>query len=173
MVVYFCQEATLAEVKRAFRGLSIVLHPDKSSAPDADVQFRNLVSVYEVLKDSGKRETYDNVLKNGLPNWKSAMYYYRHYRKMGLVEMAVLLFSILTVGQYIVAWAVYVEKKYEAVRKRRRGRNLMESNCECVVEARRVYCAGHRSIDKFNVVTPHRNMSVDAARCLCVPLRVR
>lgn len=50
------QDAKSAEIRKAFRSLSLVLHPDKNSAPDADVQFRNLVSVYEVLKDSSKRE---------------------------------------------------------------------------------------------------------------------
>lgn len=109
------QDATLTEVKRAFRALSIVTHPDKNSAADADVQFRNLVSVYDVLKVTKKRAIYDDVLKNGMPNWKSALYYYRHYRKMGLAEMAALLFSILTIGQYVVAWAAYVEKKFTAV----------------------------------------------------------
>lgn len=58
---------------------------------------------------------YDKVLKDGLPDWRSALYYYRHYRKMGLTEMSILLFVILTVGQYIVSWAVYAEKKYTAV----------------------------------------------------------
>lgn len=52
------QDATAAEIRRAFRALSIVLHPDKNDAEDANVQFRNLVSVYEVLKDSSKREKY-------------------------------------------------------------------------------------------------------------------
>lgn len=105
----------MSEVKRAFRSLSIVLHPDKSAAEDADVQFRNLVSVYEVLKDSGKREKYDGVLKNGLPNWRSAVYYFRKVRKMGLLEGALLIFIITTVGQYFVSWAVYIEKKYTMV----------------------------------------------------------
>lgn len=58
---------------------------------------------------------YDKVLKDGLPNWKSALYYYRHVRKMGLAEMAALLFVIITIGQYIIAWAAYAEKKYTAV----------------------------------------------------------
>lgn len=58
---------------------------------------------------------YDKVLRDGLPNWKSALYYYRHYRKMGLMEMCALLFIIITVCQYIVAWAAYAEKKYTAV----------------------------------------------------------
>uniref|UniRef100_A0A182RHP9 DnaJ homolog subfamily C member 1 n=1 Tax=Anopheles funestus TaxID=62324 RepID=A0A182RHP9_ANOFN len=108
------QTATLAEIKRAFRTLSVVLHPDKNDAEDANIRFRNLVSVYEILKDPGKREKYDKVLKEGMPNWKSALYYYRHVRKMGMVESATILFVVITVMQYFVAWAAYVEKKYTA-----------------------------------------------------------
>lgn len=54
------------------------------------------------------------MLKNGLPDWKSALYYYRHVRKMGLAEMGIILFVILTIGQYLIAWAAYVEKRYTA-----------------------------------------------------------
>lgn len=108
------QTATLAEIKRAFRTLSIVLHPDKNDAEDANIKFRNLVSVYETLRDPTKREKYDKVLKEGMPNWKSAIYYYRHVRKMGMVESATILFVVITVMQYFVAWAAYVEKKYTA-----------------------------------------------------------
>lgn len=49
------QTASSAEIRKAFRQLSVVLHPDKNDAEDANVQFRNLVSVYEVLKDLSKR----------------------------------------------------------------------------------------------------------------------
>ncbi|KAJ8683256.1 hypothetical protein QAD02_019048 [Eretmocerus hayati] len=106
------QTASTSEVKKAFRRLSLQLHPDKNSAEDAEVQFRNLVSVYDVLKDSKKREHYDNVLINGLPNWRSAVYYYRHVRKMGLLELSIILVIIITIGQYLVAWAAYFEKRY-------------------------------------------------------------
>lgn len=58
---------------------------------------------------------YDKVLVDGMPDWRSALYYYRRYRKMGLTEMIGLVFSIFTIGQYIVSWAVYAEKKYTAV----------------------------------------------------------
>jgi len=34
---------------------------------------------------------------------------------MGLAEMSVILFVLVTVGQYIVSWAAYFEKKYTAV----------------------------------------------------------
>ena len=50
------QNATSMEIRKAFRALSVVLHPDKNDAEDANVQFRNLVSVYEVLKDPSKRQ---------------------------------------------------------------------------------------------------------------------
>ncbi|XP_065362714.1 uncharacterized protein F54F2.9 [Calliphora vicina] len=108
------QNATNNEIKRAFRGLSIQLHPDKNPSEDANIQFRNLVSIYEVLKDTSKREKYDKVLRDGMPNWKSALYYYRRMRKIGLYEGAGILFLIITVGQYLFAWAAYLEKKYTA-----------------------------------------------------------
>lgn len=108
------KNATNNEIKKAFRGLSIQLHPDKNPSQDANIQFRNLVSIYEVLKDSSKREKYDKVLRDGMPNWKSALYYYRRMRKIGLYEGAGILFLIITVGQYLFAWAAYLEKKYTA-----------------------------------------------------------
>lgn len=37
---------------------------------------------------------------------------------MGMAEMLTLLFGIITVAQYIIAWAAYAEKKYTAVSKR-------------------------------------------------------
>ncbi|KAJ2953016.1 hypothetical protein O0L34_g7398 [Tuta absoluta] len=107
-------DSSQSEIKSAFRQLTLKLHPDKNDSPDADVQFRNLVSVHNILKDPGKREKYNEVLKNGLPNWRSAVYYYRHVRKMGLAEGAIILFIITTFGQYLVGWASYFEKRYTA-----------------------------------------------------------
>jgi len=106
------QKAEPSEIRKAFRRLSLVLHPDKSDAPDAEIQFRRLVAVHEILKDPGKRAKYDDVLENGLPDWRQAVYYYRRVRKMGLLELAIILFIIITIGQYLVAWAAYFEKKY-------------------------------------------------------------
>lgn len=106
------QAANASEIKKAFRRLSLLLHPDKNPAEDAEQQFRKLVAVYDVLKDPNKRQRYDNVLVNGLPNWRSAVYYYRHVRKMGLLELGIILFLLITVGQYVIAWAAYFEKRY-------------------------------------------------------------
>ncbi|XP_066998203.2 uncharacterized protein F54F2.9 isoform X2 [Anabrus simplex] len=108
------EDANATEIKKAYRKLSLQLHPDKNDAPDAEIKFRQLVAVYDVLRDQSKRLLYNNVLQNGLPDWRQAVYYYRRVRKMGLAEMAIILFVIVTVGQYIVAWAAYLEKKYTA-----------------------------------------------------------
>ena len=68
-----------------------------------------------MLRDAKRRMHYNEVLKNGLPDWRQAVYYYRRVQKMGLAEMSVIMFVLVTVGQYIVSWAVCFEKKYTAV----------------------------------------------------------
>jgi molecular chaperone DnaJ len=60
------RDATDADIKRAFRGLARELHPDVSSAPDADDRFREVVEAYEVLSDPDRRATYDRFGHAGL-----------------------------------------------------------------------------------------------------------
>ncbi|XP_046555215.1 dnaJ homolog subfamily C member 1-like [Haliotis rubra] len=105
------QTATTAEIRRSYRKLSLQYHPDKNKADDAEDQFRRMVAVYEVLKDEEKRQRYDQVLVEGLPDWRQPVFYYRRVRKMGMLELTCLLGFILTIGQYLVAWAVYFEKR--------------------------------------------------------------
>ena len=45
------------EIKKAYRKLALVVHPDKSAAPDAREQFQRLQRVYSVLSDPEKYET--------------------------------------------------------------------------------------------------------------------
>ncbi|XP_034248129.1 dnaJ homolog subfamily C member 1 [Thrips palmi] len=108
------KDAGATEIRKAFRKLSLVLHPDKNPAADADVKFRQLVGVYDVIKDAAKRKMYDDILVNGLPDWRSAVYYFRRVRKMGLGEMSAILFIIITIGQYLVGWGSYLEQKFVA-----------------------------------------------------------
>ena len=43
------------------------------------------------------------------------MFYYRRVRKMGMLEFLAFIFGIFTVGHFIVAWSIYLEKKFELV----------------------------------------------------------
>jgi molecular chaperone DnaJ len=58
--------ASDAEIKKAFRGLARELHPDVSSAPDAEERFREVVEAYEVLSKHETRELYDRYGHDGL-----------------------------------------------------------------------------------------------------------
>ena len=40
--MYFLQDATLPDIKKAYRTLSKQLHPDKNDAPDAEIKFRQV-----------------------------------------------------------------------------------------------------------------------------------
>ncbi|KAL8586389.1 hypothetical protein ACOMHN_023004 [Nucella lapillus] len=105
------QDASAADIRKAYRKLTLQLHPDKNKADDAEEKFRQLVAVYEVLKDEEKRQMYNRILVEGMPDWKTPVFYYRRARKMGFVELSALLALILTIGQYLYGWAVYVEKR--------------------------------------------------------------
>lgn len=54
---------------------------------------------------------YDDILLNGLPDWRQPVFYYRRVRKMSNAELGFLLFLILTVGHYAVIWSIYLEKQ--------------------------------------------------------------
>ncbi|XP_028987731.1 dnaJ homolog subfamily C member 1 isoform X2 [Betta splendens] len=107
------QDASAVEVKKAYRRLSLILHPDKNKDENAETQFRQLVAIYEVLKDEEKRSKYDDILVNGLPDWRQPVFYYRRVRKMSNAELGFLLFLILTVGHYAVIWSIYLEKQLD------------------------------------------------------------
>lgn len=56
-------------------------------------------------------DRYNDILVNGLPDWRQPVYYYRRVRKMSNAELGFLLFLILTVGHYAVIWSIYLEKQ--------------------------------------------------------------
>lgn len=40
--MFLLQDASLSEIRRAYRKLSLVLHPDKNEAANAEEQFRQV-----------------------------------------------------------------------------------------------------------------------------------
>ncbi|KAF6129761.1 DnaJ heat shock protein family (Hsp40) member C1 [Phyllostomus discolor] len=114
------QDASSADIRKAYRKLSLTLHPDKNKDENAETQFRQLVAIYEVLKDDERRRRYDDILINGLPDWRQPVFYYRRVRKMSNAELALLLFIILTVGHYAVVWSIYLEKQLDELLSRKK-----------------------------------------------------
>ncbi|KAI6074504.1 DnaJ-like protein subfamily C member 1 [Aix galericulata] len=113
-------DASSADIRKAYRKLSLILHPDKNKDENAETQFRQLVAIYEILKDEERRQRYDDILINGLPDWRQPVFYYRRVRKMSNAELALLLFIILTVGHYAVVWSIYLEKQLDELLTRKK-----------------------------------------------------
>jgi len=51
--------ATKVDIKKAYRELTILYHPDKSLDPTAKEKFQEIKTAYEVLSDDNKRKHYD------------------------------------------------------------------------------------------------------------------
>lgn len=107
------EKASVSDIRKAYRKISTLLHPDKNKSPNAEEEFRQVAAVADVLRNEERRKTYDLILKMGLPDWRAPIYYYRRVRNMGLFELTIFLFCLATLGQYIFAWSSYLEKKYE------------------------------------------------------------
>jgi DnaJ-class molecular chaperone len=82
------KDASDVEIKRAFRRLSLELHPDKSENNDNDSKYKQVVEAYNILGNSEKRNEYnksynENRLTQSKLNLNNRNYHYdreRHYR---------------------------------------------------------------------------------------------
>lgn len=58
--------ASLADIKKAFRQNASYYHPDRNSAPDAAQRFQAVQKAYEVLSDDEARQAYDDNRRRNL-----------------------------------------------------------------------------------------------------------
>ena len=61
------RDASEDDIKRSYRRMAMVYHPDKNNSPDAGERFKEVAEAYEVLRDPKKRATYDRYGPAGLP----------------------------------------------------------------------------------------------------------
>jgi DnaJ-class molecular chaperone len=54
------------DIKRAYRSLASQWHPDKSSHPDAESRFQDILEAHDILIDPEKRQIYDKHGEEGL-----------------------------------------------------------------------------------------------------------
>jgi curved DNA-binding protein len=55
------RDASLDDIKKAYRKLARRHHPDMSKAPDAEARFKEVGEAYATLKDADKRAAYDEL----------------------------------------------------------------------------------------------------------------
>lgn len=59
-------DATLADIKKAFRQKASQFHPDRNTDPQAPARFREVQEAYDVLSDHDKRRAYDDNRRRNL-----------------------------------------------------------------------------------------------------------
>ena len=59
-------DASLADIKKAFRQKAALYHPDRNNAADAAARFRTVQEAYDVLSDERKRQAYDDNRRRNL-----------------------------------------------------------------------------------------------------------
>ena len=59
-------DATLSDIKKAFRQKASQFHPDRNSDLDAPARFREVQEAYDVLSDDDKRKAYDDNRRRNL-----------------------------------------------------------------------------------------------------------
>ncbi|KAK4472323.1 hypothetical protein MN116_003587 [Schistosoma mekongi] len=153
--------ADVSEIKRTYRKLSAKLHPDKNpDDPNAEDKFRRLVGIYEVLKNSELRAKYDEVLENGLPSWRTPVFYFRKLRKMSNYELFGLFFGMATVIHYAALWGSVFEKRLtledqlstSLKRHKARDRKLELINQEISDELKKIPCPKWLDLLPFAIV---------------------
>jgi DnaJ domain len=93
------RESNPLEIKRAYKRLSLQLHPDKNPSPDATSQFDAIKQAYDVLMDMEFRQVYNKFGKEGIKSNK------RYDETQFLLELAIFYISwgmmvfMLTLGK--------------------------------------------------------------------------
>ncbi|OZJ05476.1 hypothetical protein BZG36_01608 [Bifiguratus adelaidae] len=103
--------ASVAQINRAYRKLSLELHPDKNKHDAlAHQRFARLGKVAAILRNDTTRERYNFFYKNGVPRWRGTGYYYARYRP-GLGTVIVFLVLLTNGLQYVVHLINYHQEK--------------------------------------------------------------
>lgn len=58
--------ATLADIKKAYRQKAAFYHPDRNAAPDAAQRFQAVQKAHDVLSDDTARQAYDDNRRRNL-----------------------------------------------------------------------------------------------------------
>ncbi|KZV76100.1 DnaJ-domain-containing protein [Peniophora sp. CONT] len=93
--------ATREELSKAYRKLSMQLHPDKNpNIKNAHERFARLGVIGKILREKESRARYDFFYKNGVPTWRGTGYYYSRFRP-GLGTVFVFLIILSSILQYV------------------------------------------------------------------------
>ncbi len=106
----------MVDINKAYRKISLDLHPDKNPSEEAQKLFTAVNSIIAILKNEEHRAIYDQHLRQGIPVWRGTGYYY-HLWQPNVLTIMIAIFIVLNVMQYCCGWAFYAQKLYFAYEK--------------------------------------------------------
>ncbi|KAG6857094.1 hypothetical protein H0H87_009655 [Tephrocybe sp. NHM501043] len=108
--------ASTSEISKAYRKMSMQLHPDKNpNVKDIHKRFSRLGVVATILRNKESRKRYDFFYKNGVPKWRGTGYYYQRFRP-GLGSVLVFL-VVLTSGLQLLVQRLNYKKDLERIER--------------------------------------------------------
>ncbi|TFK43440.1 DnaJ domain-containing protein [Crucibulum laeve] len=108
--------ATTSEIAKAYRKLSMQLHPDKNpNVKGVQERFARLGVVSAILRNKESRKRYDFFYKNGVPKWRGTGYYYSRFRP-GVGFVMTFLIFVTSAVQYVIQKMNY-KKDLERIEK--------------------------------------------------------
>eukprot|EP01135_Chromosphaera_perkinsii_P003961 Nk52_evm4s265 gene=Nk52_evmTU4s265 len=103
-------DATKAEIRRAYRKLSLEFHPDKNPGDEeAAKNFTKIATAYEILRDDGQREDYDYMVAN--PN-EHYLHHWRYYKRRTAAKVNVWLVVVVSLAIVSVLQYFSTQSKY-------------------------------------------------------------
>jgi len=123
------RNATKTDIKNRYKEMAVELHPDKN--PEKEDEFKQLAAVYNMLKVKRTRAMYHRVLDEGLPDFRIPAFYERKVqvvRHIGLAEGIVTLLVLATLVQYGMAWAAFLERKFNSKMEKKKREKKPKKN---------------------------------------------
>ncbi|ORX46598.1 chaperone J-domain-containing protein, partial [Piromyces finnis] len=102
---------SLDALNKAYRKISLKLHPDKTTDKKDRELFTQINIIIEILRDSNSRKRYDYFLKVGVPKWRGTGYYYSRY-KPSIRFAGIAIIVGICVMQILLSWTNYYTKLY-------------------------------------------------------------
>jgi hypothetical protein len=130
------ETATINDIQKSFRKLSLLYHPDKATSDaSSEAKFAILSSAVKILKDDEGRMKYDYYLKNGIPYFRNlGRRVFRRSENLSILQSLTVVMGFVLCAEYFIRVLTYyriksgiillprLRNEFQAVKKSKKNR---------------------------------------------------